>query len=185
MLHLSQNTVRGCEKYMTGVGVVFWALVVIGVGSSLAVVLVRDIFKAALFLIIAFLTMAGFFVILNAEFLAVIQVLIYAGAISILIIFAIMMTRDVAHGNLSNRLQPVAFLAALLLLVAILFVVSQGSWGLLSESPAVENIVQNQVFAATGAHLGGLLVREFVLPFELVATLLLAALIGAIALVRE
>ena len=67
--------------------------------------------------------MAGFFVILNAEFLAVIQVLIYAGAISILIIFAIMMTRDVAHGNLSNRLQPVAFLAALLLLVAILFVV--------------------------------------------------------------
>ena len=117
---------------MTGVGAVFWALVVIGVGSSLAVILVRDIFKAALFLIVAFLTMAGFFVILNAEFLAVIQVLIYAGAISILIIFAIMMTRDVARGNLSNRLQPIAFLAASLLLGAILFTVFQGNWNLLS-----------------------------------------------------
>ena len=170
---------------MTGVGAVFWALVVIGVGSSLAVVLVRDIFKAALFLIVVFLTMAGFFVILSAEFLAVIQVLIYAGAISILIIFAIMMTRNVGRGNLSNRLQPIAFLAASLLLGAILFTVFQGTWDLLSETPEVENIVQNQVFTATGAHLGGLLVRDFVLPFELAGALLLAALIGAIALVRE
>ena len=170
---------------MTVLNLVFWALAVVSVGAALAVVFVQDIFKAALFLVLAFLTMAGFFVILNAEFLAVVQVLIYAGAISILIIFAIMMTRDVARGNLPNRLQPAALVTASLLLAAILFTAFQGEWTLLSSRPQVEEVVQNEVFTNTPSLLGGLLVREFVLPFEAAAALLLAALIGAIALVRE
>jgi len=169
---------------MTVLNVVFWALAVVAIGSALGVVLIRDLFRAALFLVAAFLAMAGFFIILSAEFLAVVQVLVYAGAISILIIFAIMMTRDVAQGNLPNRLSPLALVTAALLLAALVFVAYQGGWRLISDSPGVE-AAQQQVLSQTPSHLGRLLVQEFVLPFEVVGALLLAALIGAIALVRE
>ena len=85
--------------------IVFWFLAVAAIGASLGVVLVRDIFRAALLLVVVFVAVAGFFVMMSAEFLAVVQVLIYVGAIAILIIFAIMLTRDVRQGNLPNRLQ--------------------------------------------------------------------------------
>ena len=95
--------------------VVFWILSVMAVVGALGVVMVPDLFRAALLLIVVFIAVAGFFVLLSAEFLAVVQVLIYVGAIAILIIFAVMLTRDVQHGNLPNRMQiPAAVLAALL-----------------------------------------------------------------------
>ncbi|MSQ40955.1 MAG: NADH-quinone oxidoreductase subunit J [Dehalococcoidia bacterium] len=169
---------------MTVLDVVFWALAAVAIGSALGVVFIRDLFRAALFLVAAFLAMAGFFIILGAEFLAVVQVLVYAGAISILIIFAIMMTGDVTRGNLANRLSPLALVTAALLLVALVFVAYQGGWRLLSDSPGVE-AAHAQVLSQTPSYVGRLLVREFLLPFEVVGTLLLAALIGAIALVRE
>jgi NADH-quinone oxidoreductase subunit J len=169
---------------MTVLNVVFWALAAVAIGAALGVVLMRDLFRAALFLVAAFLAMAGFFVILSAEFLAVVQVLVYAGAISILIIFAIMMTTDVAQGNLPNRLSPLALVTAVLMLVALVFVAYQGEWRLLSDSPGVE-AAHEQVLSQTPSYLGRLLVQEFLLPFEVVGALLLAALIGAIALVRE
>ena len=85
--------------------VIFWFLGIVAIAAALGVVLTRDLFRAALLLIVVFVAVAGFFVMLSAEFLAVVQVLIYAGAISILIIFAVMLTRDVQQGNLPNRLQ--------------------------------------------------------------------------------
>ena len=91
--------------------VIFWVLAVGSVTAALGVVLLRDIFRAALLLVVVFLAVAGFFVMMNAEFLAVVQVLIYAGAIAVLIIFAIMLTREVQRGNLANRLtSPAAVL---------------------------------------------------------------------------
>ena len=92
--------------------VVFWILGVVAIGAALGVVLIKDLFRAALLLVLVFVSVAGFFVMLNAEFLAVVQVLIYVGAISILIIFAVMLTRDVQRGNLPNRLQVPAVLFA-------------------------------------------------------------------------
>ena len=88
--------------------VVFWALAGLGVTSALAVVSQKDIFRAALFLIVTFLSVAGLFVLLNAEFLAMVQVLVYVGAISVLIIFAIMLTRNVYDGNQSNVSKKVS-----------------------------------------------------------------------------
>ena len=66
--------------------VIFWILGVVAIGAALGVVLIRDLFRAALLLVLVFVSVAGFYVMLNAEFLAVVQVLIYVGAISILII---------------------------------------------------------------------------------------------------
>lgn len=113
--------------------VIFWFLSVVTIGAALGVVLLRDLFRAALLLIVVFVTVAGFFVMLNAEFLAVVQVLIYAGAISILIIFAVMLTRDVQRGNLPNRLQVPAVLFAALLLAALVVVAIDTGWNLVPE----------------------------------------------------
>ena len=185
--------------------VVFWLLSVAAIGAALGVVLVRDLFRAALLLVGVFVAVAGFFVLLNAEFLAVVQVLIYAGAISVLIIFAVMLTRDVQRGNLPNRLQIPAALFASLLLASLVTVAVDTKWEFLpEESQASVDIVQTgavvnldeETLTAAGiaspedkeqvenAGLADLLIGKFVLPFEAVSVLLLAALIGALALVR-
>ena len=83
--------------------VVFWILAVAVIVPALGVVLVKDLFRAVLLLVVVFIAVAGFFVMMSAEFLGVVQVLIYAGAVSILVIFSIMLTRDVQRGNLPNR----------------------------------------------------------------------------------
>ena len=182
--------------------VIFYVLAVASVAAAVGVVLLKDIFRAALLLVVVFLTVAGFFVMLNAEFLAVVQVLIYAGAIAILIIFAIMLTREVQQGNLPNRLQPAAVLFPALLLAALIFAAFDTDWKLLSDQPQelqdrVE-LVQTHTIggipdedraeigeAAERSGLGELLINDFALPFEVASVLLLAALIGALVLVRE
>ena len=185
--------------------IVFWLLSVAAISAALGVVLVRDLFRAALLLAGVFVAVAGFFVLLNAEFLAVVQVLIYAGAISVLIIFAVMLTRDVQHGNLPNRLQIPAALFAALLLASLVTVAVDTKWEFLPEESqssveivqtgAVMNLDEETLTAAGvvspedkeqvgNAGLADLLTGKFVLPFEAVSVLLLAALIGALALVR-
>ena len=182
--------------------VVFWLLTVVAVGSALGVVLIRDLFRAALLLVAVFVAVGGYFVLLNAEFLAVVQVLIYAGAISVLIIFAVMLTRDVQQGNPPNRLQIPAVALAALLLAALVTVAVDTQWSFLPEgerqsvelvqTAAVSDISPETLeqagaageSAAQGAGLADLLIGRFVLPFEAVSVLLLAALIGALALVR-
>ena len=171
----------------------------------LGVVLIRDLFRAALLLVAVFIAVGGFFVLLNAEFLAVVQVLIYAGAIAVLIIFAVMLTRDVQQGNPPNKLQiPAGFFAALLL-AALVVVTVDTQWNFLPEekrdsvelvqTSAVATITEEALEEAgvTGPEeqedaqasgLADLLIGRYVLPFEAVSVLLLAALIGALALVR-
>lgn len=185
--------------------VVFWVLSVVAVGAALGVVLVRDLFRAALLLAVVFVAVAGFFVLLSAEFLATVQVLIYVGAISVLFIFAVMLTQDVRRGNLPNRLQIPAVVLPVLLLAAMVMTIVSTDWQLIPGSERVRaDLVQTQsVNVVTGdaleragftapadvadaqkAGLADLLVGEFVLPFEVVSVLLLAALIGALALAR-
>lgn len=185
--------------------VVFWMLSVMAIGGALGVVLAPDLFRAALLLIVVFIAVAGFFVLLNAEFLAVVQVLIYVGAIAILIIFAVMLTRDVQRGNLPNRLQIPAVVFSALLLAALVTVAVDTKWEFLpaDQQARVELVQTNSVTTLTGellteegitgpeeqaevqeAGLADLLISDYVLPFEAVSVLLLAALIGALVLVR-
>lgn len=188
--------------------VVFWVLSVAAIGAALGVVLVRDLFRAVLLLAGVFIAMAGFFVLLSAEFLAVVQVLIYVGAISILFIFAIMLTRNVRQGNLPNRLQIPAVLFSTLLLAALVVVATSTEWNLIPDgaktgvdlvqtqsvnvlSPEALEVLERagalsdeERLQAEKAGLADLLVGPFVLPFEAVSVLLLAALIGGLALAR-
>jgi NADH-quinone oxidoreductase subunit J len=160
-----------------GLEIAFWVLAVVGVVAALAVVLLRDVFRAALSLILCFLVVAGIYVTLSADFLAAVQVLIYVGAISVLIILAIMLTREVQRGNLSNKLRIPAFVVAVLLLGVVGFAVLNTPWQVSTVSP----------LEPTTAALAGRLFGEggFILVVDIAAVLLLTAILGAIVLVRE
>ena len=184
--------------------IVFWILAVMAIVGALGVVLVPNLFRAALLLIVVFVSVAGMFILLSAEFLAVVQILIYVGAIAILIIFAVMLTRDVQHGNLPNRMQIPAAVFAALLLTALVAVAVDTKWEFLpaDQQDRVELVQVNALTTLTGevlddagvspedqtevqeSGLADLLISDYVLPFEAVSVLLLAALIGALVLVR-
>ena len=185
--------------------VVFWILAVAVIVPALGVVLVKDLFHSVLLLVVVFIAVAGFFVMMSAEFLGVVQVLIYAGAVSILVIFAIMLTRDVQRGNLPNRIQMPALVLSALLLATLVWTATQTEWNLIQEGQqdrvdlvqtSSVSLVTDETLQASGfvtgeeqaaarqAGLADLLIGDFVLPFEAVSVLLLAVVIGALALVR-
>ena len=160
-----------------GLDIAFWVLAVVGVGAALAVVMLRNVFRAALTLVLCFLAIAGIYVTLSADFLAAAQILIYVGGISILVILAIMLTREVQKGSTSNKLRIPAFLVAVVFLGIVIFTLVNTSWPV-STTPPLE---------PTTATLADKLLGEggFILPVEIAACLLLAAILGAIVLVRE
>jgi len=167
------------------VEIAFWILAPIMVGAALAVVLLRDIFRAALLLILCFFTVAGIYITLNADFLAAVQVLIYAGAIGILLIFAIMLTRNLKEGNPFNRLKLPALIVALLVFATVVGVVVSTNWATVT---GVSQAVEMPVDQPTTGYIATALFDQskgFVLPFEIASVLLLAALIGAIVLVKD
>lgn len=162
---------------MMGLEIAFWVLAVVVIVAALAVVLLRDIFRAALCLVLCFLAVAGVYVTLSADFLAVVQVLIYVGAISVLIILAIMLTRGVQRGSPSNKLRIPAFLVAILFLGVVSFAMFNTPWQISSVPPVEPTTAALAVklFAKDG----------FILAVEIAAILLLAAILGAIVLTRE
>ena len=185
--------------------IAFWALAVVAVAGALGVVMVRDLFRAALLLALVFVAVGGFFVLMNAEFLAAVQVLIYVGAIAVLFIFGVMLTRDVQRGNASNRLQIPAGLVSALLLAAMIFTIVTTEWTTLAQAGlerksqiahtqavgipdptalTAAGLSASEVADVAGGGLADLLIGEFVLPFEAVSLLLLAAAIGGLALAR-
>jgi NADH-quinone oxidoreductase subunit J len=155
----------------------FWIMAVVMVAAALAVLFLRNIFRSALALILCFITVAGIYITLSADFLAAVQILVYVGAISILIILAIMMTREVQKGNQANKLQIPAAIVAAALLGILIYVVTASPWSISPEPP----------LSPTTAPLASRLFSEngFVLPVEIGAVLLLAAVLGAIVTTRE
>lgn len=168
--------------------VLFWLLAAISVAASILVLRFQNLFRAALMLVVTFGAVAGLFVLLNAEFLAVVQVLVYIGAIAVLIIFGVLLTQDIEVGNPSNsiRLRLPAMMGSGLVLAFLIFVIADTHWNLLEQTLSSESLTKvEEVLSTTPQWLAGLLLQEWVLAFEAVSILLLAAIIGAIVLVRE
>ena len=84
------------------IDIVFWIIAISTILSAIAVVLLKDVFRSALFLVVTFIGIAGMFLLLRAEFLAMVQILLYVGAIAVLILFAVVLTRDVEQGSPFN-----------------------------------------------------------------------------------
>ena len=160
-----------------GLDIAFWVLAAVIVVAALAVVTLRNVFRAAISLILCFVGVAGIYITLSADFLAVIQVLVYVGGISVLILLAIFLTRDVPEGSQSNRLRLPAFLMASILLAIMVFSVMNTTFPVSSLKPVEQT---------TGA-LGQMILGDsgYVLPLEIAGVLLLAAILGAIVMARE
>ncbi len=160
-----------------GTDIAFWILAVVSVVAALAVVSLRNVFRAALALVLCFLTIAGLYITLSADFLAAVQILVYVGAISILIILGIMLTREVQRGSPSNQFRIPALIIAILFLGAVGFAVLNSTWPVTALAP----------MAPTTETLAGRLFGEdgFILAVEIAALLLLSAILGAIVLARE
>jgi len=158
---------------------VFIALAIITLLSALGVVLSRNIMHAALFLVLTFLGVAGIYFQLNAGFIGLVQIMVYAGAISVLIIFAIMLVMDVEIGktNLFNQSVPTILTGgyvSLLLISGLVGAIWFTKWPL-SSIQAVDQGVDK---------LAGLLLGPYVVSFEVAAILLLVAVFGAIILAK-
>ena len=156
--------------------VIFYFVAAVTVLGALGVVLTRNVVHSALFLILALLAVAGVFILLSAEFLAIVQVLIYGGAVTILILFVMMLTRvrDMPQA-LDGPQRPFAALAAGAFLALSVLAVVSSDWPGETEKITVVEFRE----------LGDALFRSWAAPFEVASLVLLVALIGAIILARS
>ena len=166
--------------------ILFVLLTIITLGSAIVVVTHRNLFHAALALMVSFAGVAGFYITLDAGFLAAAQLLVYVGAISILIIFAIMMTRRLmqATEQAYNSQRGLSIAGALISFVILALVIGR-YWPRVPDSEilyAVKTPVSDAVLQGSVVELGRSFVSvdAYVIPFELASILLLAALVGAI-----
>jgi len=155
--------------------VAFWVLSVVTVGAALMVMAVRNLIHAVLFLILSFIGVAGLYLTLSADFVAVTQILIYAGAVSVLILFAVMLTPRAARDNAETFLQVPGLVLAALVAVTMGAIALVTDWSEATRGP----------FSETAEAIGEALLDKYVLPFEIASVVLLAAMVGAIVLVRE
>ncbi len=162
---------------------VFWVIAFVTIISAIMVVTVRNVFHSALFLVLCLFSVAGIFILADAEFLAAVQVLVYAGGVAVLMIFAVMLTARMAQSDIkqANEQRPLGALIAFCLLLLIVgsilkTMVVKGGFPL-ADYP--------HVTGSSPHMLGKLLLTDFVLPFELVSVLLVVALIGAIVLAKK
>jgi NADH-quinone oxidoreductase subunit J len=163
---------------VSGYEVVFALLGLVTLGSAVLVVSTRQMVHAALWLVVSLGGLAGCYLVLSAELVAVVQLLIYLGAVVVLLLFAVMVTRapigpadDLDTGN-----RPAALLVALAaagLLVTLLVQAFRSA-----------SVDLSTVEPGSAAALGTAIFRTWVLPFEVVSVLLLAALVGAVVLSR-
>lgn len=162
---------------MTVEQVLFYGLAAFSVALALMVVLAQNIVRAAVALIFSFCGLAGLYVLLDAEFLAAVQVLIYVGGITILLLFAILLTSRIAGRGVRvlNEQKTVSGLVAAALVVLLAVAAWRGLPGATGRPDQPENTPR----------IGTLLMTTYALPFEAVSILLLAGMVGAIFLARK
>ena len=158
-----------------GFHLAFWLLAAMTIGGASMIIFSRNLIHAVIFLIISLLGVAGLYLTLSADFIAVVQVLIYVGAISVLMLFAIMLTPRAERDNSESSLKLPAAAVMVLILTATVYVALDTDWG----------AVRQAALADQARLIGQSLINEYVLPFEIGAVLLTAALVGAIALARQ
>ena len=151
----------------------FILLAALTLGGALGVVLTRNVVHAALALLLSLFAVAGVYLLLFAEFLALVQVLIYGGAIIIVLLFAIMLTRGSEYPRISNNRQwPLAAVAAL------------GVLGVLIPSFLINSLDDTEAQSPVFSDLANSLFTRWAIPFEIASLVLLVALIGAIIIAR-
>lgn len=160
---------------------IFIFLAVMAVASALAMVISRNTVNSALFLVLNMMALAGLYLILQAQFLAVIQVLVYAGAIMVVFLFVIMLLNLDAEKSLFTKLRVkyfVAFVFGVVVLTQILYSIG-------SVSQMLPQISPDMAYIGTVEAVGEALFKKYLLPFHLVALLLTAAATGALLVAQH
>jgi NADH-quinone oxidoreductase subunit J len=161
--------------------ILFYLFAALMLGSAMMTVVSRSAVAAAVWLIFSFVNAAGVFALLSAPFLAILQILIYAGAIMVLFLFVIMMLQDPVLPD-ERRRRPWSRIALLVLppasiaVMLIAWLSRHGMAGFVSTTPAVRG---------TAEAVAELLLNRYLLAFELISVVLLVAIIGAMALGRR
>lgn len=157
---------------------IFWVLAGLILTSALSMVQARNLFHAGLALITCFLGVAGLYLLLNAPFIAALQVLIYAGAIAVILLFGFMLTHHVMRDEAQKRFtqQAAGLAAAVVTGLVLAAVVGVSPWYLNQATPPRTDQL---------GQIGEQLLTTYLLPFELASAFLLAALVGAIMIARK
>jgi NADH-quinone oxidoreductase subunit J len=153
----------------------FFTIMVIGIGCVVA--FSKNLLRSAFALFFVLFGVAGFYVLLGADFLAVVQIMVYAGGVNVLLIFGTMLTSDISTPKTSNLSFQGALtvVAGVTLFVVLAVIINSSNW---------PTYVPGEMMATT-KDLGRLLLKEYVLPFEVVSFLLLASIVSAIVLVNR
>jgi NADH-quinone oxidoreductase subunit J len=157
----------------------FVAFAALLVGCSLMTILHRNPVTSALFLVLAFCSLAGLYLLLQAEFLAMVQVIVYAGAIMVLFLFVIMylnLKRDVEEGLHHAVRRGAGWILGALLVAESVLVIGR-KWGAGPEAPPAAPIGNAQA-------VGQLLYTRYLFPFEITSVLLLVAMVGAVVIAK-
>jgi NADH-quinone oxidoreductase subunit J len=160
---------------MSGQTIAFVIIAVIGLGAAVRMVTTSNVVHGALYLVIALASVGGVYLVLAAEFVAWVQILIYVGAIVVLLLFSLMLTRaPIGRDALDNQQRGIAAVVGLGVLAGLIYLIRGAFHG--AEIHPVQT---------TTEQIGNSIFHNFVLPFEVVSMLLLAALIGAVVLARK
>lgn len=161
---------------MSGEPVAFWGLSIVLVGSALAVVLSKNLFHSVLWLALALTGTAGVFLLLDAEFLAAVQLLLYAGGVITIAVFAIVVTERLVGERLSQTNRRIAGGAVVSAALLAFLVTTIGTRPLAMARPGMPGDLTRTI--------GEAVLTRYVLPFELLAVLMLTGLLGAIYFAR-
>lgn len=159
----------------------FIMLAVLAVGSALAMVINKNVVNSALFLVLNMVSLAGIFLILNAQFLAIIQILVYAGAIMVLFLFVIMLLNVQDEEKLFDKFRVKYFLVFFL----AIGVMGQIFYSLAGVTDMLPAISENMATVGTVEAVGDILYTKYLLPFEMTAILLTAAVVGALMIAQQ
>ena len=162
--------------------ILFAILAVMAVVSALMVITRKSPISASMFLVMHFVTLGGLYLLLNAQFMAAIQILVYAGAIMVLVVFVIMLLNLGSEESLSEKMtsrESIGVLLSMLFGGALIFAIMQ------ARRPAVTNVRPDAVANGTVEMVGQALFTTYVFPFEMVSLVLLAAAVGAVVLTKR
>jgi NADH-quinone oxidoreductase subunit J len=162
---------------MTLYDIIFYVFAILTIVSAGLVVFSKNIVYSAFSLLVTFFSVAGIYVLLNADFIAITQLLIYVGGILVLLLFGVMLTTNVTNVDLNTQTLkaiPATIIAAVIAALLVSTVIST-KWKT-NETPPIENTVKG---------IGELLLTKYLLPFEIASIVLLVAIVGAAFLARR
>jgi NADH-quinone oxidoreductase subunit J len=170
------------EYFLSVATIFFFVLAFVSVLSAILLVTRRNPVHSAIFLIVNFIALAGIYLTLHAQFIAIIQILVYAGAIMVLVVFVIMLLNLQEEAKLAEQLTS-KHVVAVAFSGVLLIVIVQVIWSIFGTSQTTQ--AENALQMGSVEGIGMTLYRSFLFPFELASVLLLVAIIGAVLLAKK